>query len=282
MNWMPYWILTTFFCGYFYFHIIIATSSGGYTHQTSTLQHYLAAILPTFITSTHIYSDRPANSISHYNLLWRLFSTPISSLQLPLANIVLLHHHCNLLWRFCYFYILFATYSGGHPTYIALFQPMPTLTIPATSISLLQPLLANIMLPYHHCNLLWRSSYFNVVVSLQPTLFQPMPTLTIPATSISLLQPLLANIMLPYHHCNLLWRSSYCNVVFATYSAGSSASTWRLHHQLLGRRIFVGLTSPWEAELYMARPEALLFFIFQILNLTPTLSTTLQSTGSIR
>ena len=78
MNWMPYWILTTFFCGNFYFHIIIATSSGGYTHQTSTLQHYLAAILPIFITSTHIYSDRPATSISHYNLLWRLFSTSIS------------------------------------------------------------------------------------------------------------------------------------------------------------------------------------------------------------
>jgi hypothetical protein len=32
----------------------------------------------------------------------------------------------------------------------------------------------------------------------------------------------------------------------------------------------------------MARPEALLFFTFQILNLTPTLSTTLQSSGSIR
>ena len=120
----------------FYFYIVFATYSGGH------------------LTSTASFQPTPTLTIP---------ATYISLLQPLLANITLLHHHCNLLWRFCYFNIVFATYSGGHPTSIASFQPMPTLTIPATSISLLQPLLANILLPYHHCNLIWRSSYFNIV-----------------------------------------------------------------------------------------------------------------------
>ena len=145
-------------------------------------------LLLTFIRCNVIISTYPLAAISlliHYcNLFWWLFFTKILLqpppvaillvnnasfhptpppaaillllliLQHILAAIVLLHHHCNLLWRFFYCYITFATYSVGSTTYNASFQPMPTLTIPATYVSLLQPLLANIMLPYHHCNLL--------------------------------------------------------------------------------------------------------------------------------
>jgi hypothetical protein len=139
-------ITTTSSGGHFYYCIIIATPCGGHSTSILSLQPTLAAILllPHPFNLCRLWPSRLL--IYHY-----------------LANITLLHHHCNLLWRFCYFNIVFATYSGGHPTSIASFQPMPTLTIPATSISLLQPLLANILLPYHHCNLIWRSSYFNIV-----------------------------------------------------------------------------------------------------------------------
>ena len=105
MNWMPYWILTTFFCGNFYFHIIIATSSGGYTHQTSTLQHYLAAILPIFITSTHIYS------LTVRLLLYHITTSSGGYFLLP-------YHYCNFLWRLCHFYFITATSSGGSATSI--------------------------------------------------------------------------------------------------------------------------------------------------------------------
>ena len=47
--------LTIFSGGYFYFRVVVATASGGCAPYTSILHHSLAAILPVFIVSTHVY-----------------------------------------------------------------------------------------------------------------------------------------------------------------------------------------------------------------------------------
>ena len=232
----------------------------------------------------------PAALLSSLQPLLVAISTTVSLLQHPVAAILLLYCLCNLLWRPSYFYRILSTYADSdHPGYLYIIIATSSGKYYAPTPSL-QPPLALLLLQYCLCNLLWRPSYFYCILSTYADSDHPGYFYITIATSsgeyfasISSLQPHLALFLLQYCLCNLLWR--FCSFYFTLASSTYRPKEFRtalLYCLPVFTGCLDGLTSPWEAELYMARPEALLFFIFQILNLTPTLSTTLQSSGSIR
>ena len=201
-----------------------------------------------------------------------------------------------MLWRFLLFidemqsFLLNVAVHLLNPPAALLSSLQPLLVAISTTVSLLQHPVAAILLLYCLCNLLWRPSYFYRILSTYADSDHPGYLYITIATSSGKyyaptpsLQPPLALLLLQYCLCNLLWR--FCSFYFTLASSTYRPKEFRtalLYCLPVFTGCLDGLTSPWEAELYMARPEALLFFIFQILNLTPTLSTTLQSSGSIR
>jgi hypothetical protein len=91
-------------------------------------------------------------------------STSATSLQHPLAAILLLCHWYNLLWRIFYFYAILTTYSGGHPTFCNDASTYIYFSLRLLLSSSLHHPLAAILLLYHHFNLLWRLCYYYIIL----------------------------------------------------------------------------------------------------------------------
>ena len=130
----------------------------------SSLLDILSAWPSTFAIQSSALCYDGCTSISSLMLPLAAISTSATSLQHPLAAILLLCHWYNLLWRIFYFYAILTTYSGGHPTFCNDASTYIYFSLRLLLSSSLHHPLAAILLLYHHFNLLWRPFYYYIIL----------------------------------------------------------------------------------------------------------------------